>query len=55
MIATAISSDSDVADDIALYHVIRTRTDYANVQEDVNSVPPALGKNFFTSTLTSAN
>jgi len=54
-----VPHDSDVnmfADNVvALYRVIRTRADYIHLQEDVNSVPPALGKNFFTSTLTSAN
>ena len=43
-VATAISSDSDAADDIALYHVIRTRTDYTNVPEDVNSVSTCIGQ-----------
>ena len=45
-VATAVASDSDVnmfADDIALYHVIRTRADYIHLQEDVNSVSTCIG------------
>ena len=57
-VATAISSDSDVnmfADNIALYHVIRTRADYIHLQDNVISVSTCFGQNFFTATLTSAN
>ena len=46
-VATAISSDSDVnmfANDIALYHVIRTRTDYIYLQED--AVSTCIGQKF---------
>ena len=42
------------ADNIALYHVIRTRADYIHLQDNVISVSTCIG-NFFTSTLTSAN
>ena len=48
-VATAISSDSDVnmfANDIALYHVIRTRTDYIHLQEDFSSVSTCIGQKF---------